>query len=61
MGALATHLSNLPSWFSVTIDLDEFDMAPGGQQIKAPECRTRQELLDTFAVNVTGTGSLSDD
>lgn len=53
MGALATHVSNLPSWTSVTIDLDEFDMAPGGEQIKTPECHTRQELLDKFDANVT--------
>jgi uncharacterized damage-inducible protein DinB len=53
MGTLATHVSNLPSWTSITTDLDEFDMAPGGEQIKAPECQTRQELLDAFDANVT--------
>src|SRR6185436_12527791 len=29
MGALATHLANLAGWTNVTIDMDEFDMAPG--------------------------------
>jgi uncharacterized damage-inducible protein DinB len=53
MGHLASHLANLPGWTMVTIDMDEFDMAPEGQQAKTPECHTRQELLDTFDNNVT--------
>ena len=53
MGTLATHVSNLPTWTNVTIDLDEFDMSPGGVPMKTPECHTRQELLDAFDANVT--------
>ena len=52
MGKLATHLANLPSWTSVTIDLEVFDMAPNGEQIKTPECHSQKELLETFDANV---------
>ena len=52
MGKLATHLANLPSWTSVAIDEDAFDMAPNGEQIKTPECHTQKELLETFDANV---------
>ncbi|HEV8370867.1 MAG TPA: DinB family protein [Pyrinomonadaceae bacterium] len=53
MGDLATHLANLPSWTNVTIDMDEFDMAPGGENVKAPPCHTRQELLEVFDRNIS--------
>jgi len=52
MGALATHISNLPTWTNVTIDLDEFDMARGGVPMKTPECRNQKELLEAFDANV---------
>ena len=52
MGKLATHLANLPTWTNVTIDMDEFDMAPGGVQVKTPECHSQKELLETFDGNV---------
>jgi uncharacterized damage-inducible protein DinB len=52
MGSLATHVANLPSWTNVTIDLDEFDMAPGGQPEKTPECKSQRELLEVFDANV---------
>ena len=52
MGKLASHLSNLPNWTSITIDMDEFDMAPQGQPVKSPDCHSRQELLDNFDQNV---------
>ena len=52
MGDLATHLANLPSWTNVTVDMDEFDMAPGGEQIKTPECHSKKEVLETFDANV---------
>src|SRR6185369_1171039 len=42
----------LPSWTNVTIDLEVFDMAPNGEQIKTPECHSQQELLETFDANV---------
>jgi len=53
MGPLATHVSNIPTWTNVTIDRDEFDMAPNGEPMKAPECHSRQELLDAFDKNVS--------
>jgi uncharacterized damage-inducible protein DinB len=52
MGQLATHLANLPTWTNVTIDMDEFDMAPGGEQMKTPECHSQKELLETFDENI---------
>ena len=53
MGALASHLANLPGWTTVTIDMDEFDMAPEGKPVKTPECRSRQEVLEAFDNNVS--------
>jgi uncharacterized damage-inducible protein DinB len=32
--------------------MDEFDMAPGGVQVKTPECHSQKELLETFDGNV---------
>ena len=53
MGHLASHLANLPGWTNVTIDMDEFDMAPAGEPVKSPECHSRQEVLDVFDKNVS--------
>src|SRR4249920_1657565 len=52
MGKLATHLANLPSWTNLTIEHDQFDMAPGGEQVKTPECHTQKEVLEAFDANV---------
>lgn len=52
MGALATHLSNIPGWAGVTINQDEFDMAPGGEGLKTPELHTIAEVLAQFDKNV---------
>src|SRR5258705_7133869 len=52
MGSLASHLSNLPYWTNVTIDMDEFDMAPGGNKMTTPEYHNQKELLATFDENV---------
>jgi len=52
MGSLASHLSNLPSWANVSIEMDEFDMAPGGNRMTTPVCHNQQELLATFDENV---------
>jgi uncharacterized damage-inducible protein DinB len=52
MGKLATHLANLPSWTTVTIEHDEFDMAPNGVPLQTPECHSQQELLETFDANI---------
>ena len=53
MGHLASHLANLPGWTNVTIDMDEFDMAPAGEPVKSPECHSRQEVLEVFDKNVS--------
>ena len=53
MGHLASHLSNIPTWANVAIDMDEFDMAPGGQSAKTPECQSREELVRVFDDNVS--------
>ena len=52
LGALATHLANLPGWTKVTIGMEEFDMAPGGEQMKTPECHSASEVLEIFDKNV---------
>ena len=52
MGGLATHLSNLPTWAGTAINMDEFDMAPGGIPIKVPACTSQKEVLENFDKNV---------
>ncbi len=52
LGALASHLSNIVSWATVTIDLEEFDMAPGGTPVKSPEYHSCEEVLSAFDKNV---------
>ena len=53
MGGLATHLSNLPSWTSYTLENESFDLAPGGAPLPTaaiPE--SAAELLQAFDNNV---------
>lgn len=57
MGGLATHLANLPSWGSLTISSDSFDMAPSGQPLKTPELSSTKDLLEKFDENVAATRS----
>jgi uncharacterized damage-inducible protein DinB len=53
MGALTTHLANLPSWAVLTINADSFDMAPpGAEPFKLPEAKSRQAALEMFDKNV---------
>ena len=52
MGALASHLANLPGWANVTIDMDEFDMAPGGEPLRSEQLNSKAEVLETFDQNV---------
>ncbi len=52
MGGLATHLANLPSWTIITINQDSFDMNPPGEEpFKAPEAKSREEVLEMFDKN----------
>ena len=57
MGGLATHLANLPSWGSLTISSDSFDMAPSGQPLKTPELSSTKDLLEKCDENVAATRS----
>ena len=52
MGGLASHLANLPGWANVTIDMDEFDMAPAGEPLRAEQLNSRAAVLETFDRNV---------
>jgi uncharacterized damage-inducible protein DinB len=53
MGQLGTHLSNIPSWITETINKSELDVAPAGQpSYRETEKRSRQEMLDAFDKNV---------
>lgn len=55
MGGLATHLANLPSWGSLTVSSDSFDMAPEGKPLKTPELNSCKAVLEKFDENVAGT------
>jgi uncharacterized damage-inducible protein DinB len=50
MGALGTHVSNLPFWAVMTIEKDSIDVAA---PMENPEAKTRAELLERFDKNVT--------
>ena len=49
---IATHLANLPSWTTVTISNDEFDMAPKDGGVKVEPIGSVAEALETFDANV---------
>lgn len=48
MGDLATHVANLPTWMSLTLEQDSFDVSPGGEAMKTPPAASRAELLNRF-------------
>ncbi|MEP6921496.1 MAG: DinB family protein [bacterium] len=53
MGALATHLSNIPTWTNVAVQEDSLDMAPNGVPMAGPPAlNSTAELLQTFDDNV---------
>ncbi|MGH9762346.1 MAG: DinB family protein [Blastocatellia bacterium] len=53
MGALATHISHLPSWADMTIKTESLDIAPPGEPpMTLPEAHTNKELLEMFDKNV---------
>jgi len=52
MGALAQHLSNIPGWTTVTIQQDQFDVAPEGTPTKAEPLGSMAEILNVFDENV---------
>jgi uncharacterized damage-inducible protein DinB len=49
MGALATHVAQLPQWVVETMNRTELDLAPGGQPApKTEEAKSAAELLERF-------------
>ena len=53
LGALATHLSNIPSWTKNTFEADELNLAPAGQEPpRLEEARSTAELLQSFDKHV---------
>ena len=59
MGALAGHLANLPSWGSLTIGSDSFDMSPGGEPLKAAALNSGKDVLAMFDENVAKTRAIA--
>jgi len=57
MGNLAGHLANLPSWGTLTISSDSFDLAPGGRPVETPELSSTKDVLEKFDENVAATRS----
>src|ERR1041385_1145046 len=55
MGELATHIANLPSWGSLTLSSDSFDLAPGGVPQKTPELHSTSDVVAKFDENVAAT------
>ena len=53
LGKLASHLAELLVWASMTIEHDEFDMAPiDGEPMQPLTCATPEEILAAFDQNV---------
>lgn len=53
MGNLASHMANMVTWTVLGIQEDSFDLAPPGQEpFRAPEAKSRAEVLATFDKNV---------
>ncbi len=49
LGRLASHIAEIPGWGSVTIEQDQFDMAPpGAPPYQPPVFETREALLAEF-------------
>ena len=53
LGALATHVGNIPTWANYSIEQDSLDLAPGGEPLpQTPVANSTAELLTTFDANV---------
>ena len=52
MGALSTHLANLPTWATHSVELDTLDIAPNGVPMSTPPLHSQAEVLATFDKNV---------
>jgi uncharacterized damage-inducible protein DinB len=55
MGGLATHLANLPSWGTLTLSSDSFDLAPEGKPVRTPELNSTSAVLQKFDENAAAT------
>ncbi len=56
-GELATHIANLLTWFTMTLNTDSMDIAPpgGGEPPKTKAAGSVQEMLEIFSNNYTET------
>jgi uncharacterized damage-inducible protein DinB len=53
LGALATHISNLPAWTVYAIELDQLDLQPVGEEpLRAAPVASRDEALAAFDKNI---------
>ena len=53
MGDLAAHLAEMPTWASVTLEQDSFDVnPPGGSTYQRPNLGSRSEILEFFDKNL---------
>jgi len=53
MGELAAHLAEMPTWASVTLEQDSFDVnPPGGSTYQRPNLKSRKEILEAFDKNL---------
>src|ERR1044071_8895210 len=53
LGGLATHLANIPTWASLAITQDSFDMNPqDGPPARVAQAESRAEVLERFDKNV---------
>jgi uncharacterized damage-inducible protein DinB len=48
LGALASHVANVPSWTVPTIEEASLDVAPGGVPLRQEEMASRKALLEHF-------------
>lgn len=56
MVELATHLATLPSWGAMTLNVDQLDIAPPGEEpMKTTPAKSQKELLETFDKHVVET------
>jgi len=52
MEKLTLHVANLPSWIGMTLNMDEFDIAPEGEEPPPPRTlTTTEDLLADFDKN----------
>src|ERR1700689_3820333 len=56
MAQLAWHVAEIPTWGTITIEKDSFDVSPPGAEPHKPYLMSsRKELLERFAKNIADT------